>query len=87
MVLQRNELDQLKPFGVVERTELIQARIAQNRAIRETAATAAILAAKLRLTVQNVISSKSRVLDEKQPEAVVAAAARSSLLSGRQLDS
>jgi hypothetical protein len=87
MVLQRNELDQLKPFGVVERTELIQARIAQNRAIRETAATAAILAAKLRLTVQNVISSKSRILDEKQPEAVVVAAARSSLLAGRRLDS
>jgi hypothetical protein len=87
MVLHRNELDVLKPIDVTERTELIQARINQNRAIRETAATSAILAAKLRLTVQNTIDRKSRILDEKQPEAVVAAAERSSLLAGRRLDS
>jgi phage terminase small subunit len=65
MVLRRDELDQLKPIGVTERTELIQARLAVNRAIREHAATSAILAAKLRLTVQNTIDRRSGVLTEK----------------------
>jgi hypothetical protein len=37
MVLHRNELDVLKPIGVTERTELIQARINMNWAIRDHA--------------------------------------------------
>jgi hypothetical protein len=65
LVLRRDELDVLKPVGVTERTELIQARLAVNRAIREHAATSAILAAKLRLTVQNTIDRRSGVLTEK----------------------
>ena len=86
MVLHRNELDVLKPIGVTERTELVQARINMNRAIRDHALAGTTLAVKLRLTVQNTIDRKSGILDEKVPEAAVIER-RSSLLAGRQLDS
>ena len=55
MVQHRSVLDQLKPIGVTERTELVNARISMNKLIKELAATSAILAAKLRLTVQNTL--------------------------------
>jgi hypothetical protein len=87
LVLQRNELEQLKPANLLDRTEVLKARLDVNKAIREFALASTTAATKLRLTVQNTIDRRSGILDEKQPEAVVAAAARSSLLSGRQLDS
>jgi hypothetical protein len=77
----------LKPVDTMERTALLQARSAVNKTIRDYALASATLAVKLRLTVQNTVDRKSGVLSEKVPEAVVAAAARSSLLAGRQLDS
>jgi hypothetical protein len=86
LVLQRTELEQLKPTNILDRTEVIKARLDINKAIREFALASTTAATKLRLTVQNTIDRKSGVLSEKPPEAVVAAAARSSLLSGRQLD-
>jgi hypothetical protein len=87
LVLQRNELEQLKPANLLDRTEVLRARLDVNRSVREHALASTTLAVKLRLTVQNTIDRKAGILTEKQPEAVVAAAARSSLLSGRQLDS
>ncbi len=47
MVLHRNVLDQLKPIGVTERTEVQQARIAMNKAIRDQALASTTLAVKL----------------------------------------
>jgi hypothetical protein len=72
MVLQRNELNQLKPVDGLDRSELIRARVEINRSIREYAATSTTLATKLRLTVQNTIDRRAGVLNEKQPEAVAA---------------
>jgi hypothetical protein len=47
MALHRNVLDQLKPIGVTERTEVQQVRIAINKAIRDHALASTTLAVKL----------------------------------------
>jgi hypothetical protein len=86
MVLRRTELEAVKPAGLMDRIELNKALIDINRSILDHASKAAILAAKLRLTVQNTIDRRSGVLGEKQPE-MVASEVRSSLLAGRRLDS
>ena len=71
LILRRNKLDQLKPTNLLDRTELIKVRLDVNKGIREFALASTTAAAKLRLTVQNTIDRKSRILDEKAPEAAV----------------